>query len=93
MMAFLTKYCKLRVTTAAGVREVEYNCGRTFYQLGSYSHAVKRYQKELELAEQARDELFAGEATLKLSCIFVFTGTVPLADVLYGGGCLCDRTD
>ncbi|KAF9032358.1 hypothetical protein BJ165DRAFT_1535052 [Panaeolus papilionaceus] len=82
-MAFLTKYRKLRGTTTAEVREVEYNFGRTFHQLGLYSHAVKHYEKVLELAEQAGDDLFAREAAFNLSCIFVFTGAVPLADALY----------
>ncbi|KAF9034855.1 hypothetical protein BJ165DRAFT_1598445 [Panaeolus papilionaceus] len=48
--------------------EVEYNFGRTFYQLGLYLHAVKHYEKVLELAEQAGDDLFAREGAFNLSC-------------------------
>ena len=36
-----------------GTREVEYNFGRVFHQLGLYSHAVKHYERVLELADQA----------------------------------------
>ena len=36
-MAFLSKYRNLRRETDQGVREVEYNFGRTFHQLGASS--------------------------------------------------------
>jgi len=69
-MAFFTQYRKLRGTSDAGVREVEYNMGRMFHQLGRlsilrapcyhsrlylglYSHAVKHYERVLELADKA----------------------------------------
>jgi len=52
-MAFLSKYRKLRGTNDTGVREVEYNFGRTFHQLGLYSHAVKHYERVIEMAERA----------------------------------------
>ncbi|KAF9034869.1 hypothetical protein BJ165DRAFT_1598451 [Panaeolus papilionaceus] len=68
-MAFLTTYHKLRGATTAGEREVECNFGRTFYQLGLHSHTVKHYERELELAEQAEDDLFAREAAFHFSCI------------------------
>ncbi|KAF9039818.1 hypothetical protein BJ165DRAFT_340557 [Panaeolus papilionaceus] len=53
-----------------------------FHQLGLYSHEVKYYERVLELAEQAGDDLFAGEMAFNFSCIFVFTSAVPLADAL-----------
>jgi general transcription factor 3C polypeptide 3 (transcription factor C subunit 4) len=68
-MAFLSKYRNLRRGNTEGMREVEYNFGRMFHQLGRrptlvflqphqihylglYSHAVKHYERVLELAEQ-----------------------------------------
>jgi len=54
-MAFLSQYRKLRGESNRGnnlgMREVEFNFGRTFHQLGLYSHAVKHYERVLELAE------------------------------------------
>ncbi|KAF8957215.1 hypothetical protein BDZ97DRAFT_1924824 [Flammula alnicola] len=82
-MAFLSKYRKLRGIQDQGMREVEYNFGRTFHQLGLYSHAVKHYERVLEMAEKAGDDWFAHEAAYNLSLIFVFTGATPLADALY----------
>ncbi|KAF8153752.1 hypothetical protein B0H34DRAFT_65394 [Crassisporium funariophilum] len=82
-MAFLSKYRNLRGTNTEGVREVEYNFGRTFHQLGLYSHAVKHYERVLEMAETEGDDLFARETAYNLSLIFVFTGATPLADALY----------
>ncbi|KAH9476509.1 Transcription factor tau subunit sfc4 [Psilocybe cubensis] len=82
-MAFLSKYRKLRGTHDAGVREVEFNFARTFHQLGLYSHAVKHYERVLEMAERHGDDLFARESAYNLSLIFVFTGATPLADALY----------
>ncbi|CAA7263975.1 unnamed protein product [Cyclocybe aegerita] len=82
-MAFLTKYRRLRGSTVPEVREVEYNFARTFHQLGLYSHAVKHYERVLEMADKAGDDLFAREAAYNLSLIFVITGAVPFADALY----------
>lgn len=53
-MAFLSQYRKLRGSDSSNnlsMREVEFNFGRTFHQLGLYSHAVKHYERVLELAE------------------------------------------
>lgn len=70
-MAFLSKYRNLRGIHDKGVREVEYNFGRIFHQLGKssvnsfvlrvtnffalglYSHAVKHYERVLDLADKA----------------------------------------
>lgn len=56
-MAFLTRYRRMRSSSEAdgwrGTREVEYNFGRVFHQLGLYSHAVKHYECVLELADKA----------------------------------------
>ncbi|KDR78033.1 hypothetical protein GALMADRAFT_245006 [Galerina marginata CBS 339.88] len=82
-MAFLSKYRKLRGVDDQGVREVEYNFGRTFHQLGLFSHAVKHYERVLDMAEKAGDDHFARESAYNLSLIFVFTGAAPLADALY----------
>ncbi|KAF9526180.1 hypothetical protein CPB83DRAFT_896331 [Crepidotus variabilis] len=88
-MAFLTKYREIRTTlspnseTAPEIREIEYNYGRIFHQLGLYSQAVKHYEKVLELAEQAKDDMYAKETAYNLSMIFVFTGANLLADALY----------
>lgn len=69
-MAFLSKYRKLRGVHDRGMREVEFNFGRMFHQLGVwaylrrpflisvdrfgdvglYSHAVKHYERVLEMA-------------------------------------------
>ncbi|PPQ91090.1 hypothetical protein CVT25_013128 [Psilocybe cyanescens] len=82
-MAFLSKYRKLRGTHDEGMREVEFNFARTFHQLGLYTHAVKHYERVLELADKSGDDLFARESAYNLSLIFVFTGATPLADALY----------
>ncbi|PPQ68724.1 hypothetical protein CVT26_003630 [Gymnopilus dilepis] len=82
-MAFLSKYRKLRGTDDQTVREVEFNFARTFHQLGLYSHAVKHYERVLDMAEKAGNDYFAKEAAYNLSLIFVFTGATPLADALY----------
>jgi hypothetical protein len=70
-MAFLSKYRNLRGMHDKGMREVEYNFGRIFHQLGKssvslsflptnhflapglYSHAVKHYERVLDLADKA----------------------------------------
>jgi general transcription factor 3C polypeptide 3 (transcription factor C subunit 4) len=52
-MAFLSQYRKLRGEDNTEMREIEYNFGRVFHQLGLYSHAVKHYEHVLELAEKA----------------------------------------
>ncbi|KAG6826536.1 hypothetical protein H0H92_015434, partial [Tricholoma furcatifolium] len=49
----ITQYRKLRAHDPQGLGEVEYNFGRTFHQLGLYSHAVTHYERVLELAEKA----------------------------------------
>ncbi|KAH6893966.1 hypothetical protein BKA70DRAFT_1160794 [Coprinopsis sp. MPI-PUGE-AT-0042] len=82
-MAFLTHYRKLRTKDPQTAREVEYNFGRIFHQLGLYSYAVKHYETVLEMAESQGDDLYAKEAAYNLSLIFVFTGATPLADALY----------
>ncbi|KAF8883905.1 hypothetical protein CPB84DRAFT_1750548 [Gymnopilus junonius] len=82
-MAFLSKYRKLRGVDDQTVREVEFNFARTFHQLGLYTHAVKHYERVLDMAEKAGDNYFAKEAAYNLSLIFVFTGAAPLADALY----------
>ncbi|KAF9450761.1 TPR-like protein, partial [Macrolepiota fuliginosa MF-IS2] len=82
-MAFLTKYRSLRGTTPLGLGEVEFNFGRTFHQLGLFSHAVKQYQKVVEMAEKGQDDTFVREAAYNLSLIYILTGATPLADALY----------
>ncbi|TFK37274.1 hypothetical protein BDQ12DRAFT_736397 [Crucibulum laeve] len=82
-MAFLTRYRTLRGTDAKGVGEVEFNFGRTFHQLGLYSHAVKHYERVLEMAERGIDDTFARESAYNLSLIYVITGAIPLANDLY----------
>ncbi|EAU87482.2 hypothetical protein CC1G_02241 [Coprinopsis cinerea okayama7 len=82
-MAFLSQYRALRSKSPRTVREVEYNFGRIFHQLGLYSYAVKQYERVLELAERDGDDLYAKEAAYNLSLIYVFTGATPLADKLY----------
>lgn len=68
-MAFLSKYRKLRGIEDKGMREVEYNFARIFHQLGMsigrfigqiindieglYSHAVKHYERVLDMADRA----------------------------------------
>jgi hypothetical protein len=52
-MAFLSQYRKLRGEDNTEMREIEYNFGRVFHQLGLYSHAVKHYEHVLELADKA----------------------------------------
>lgn len=82
-LAFLTQYRKLRGTNPRGLGEVEFNFGRTFHQLGLYSHAVKQYQKVIDMAETGQDSTFVREAAYNLSLIYVLTGATPLADALY----------
>ncbi|KAF9481095.1 TPR-like protein [Pholiota conissans] len=82
-MAFLSKYRKLRGVHDRGMREVEFNFGRMFHQLGLYSHAVKHYERVLVMATNAGDDWFAREAAYNLSLILVFTGATSLADALY----------
>jgi len=87
-IAFLTKYRTLRTETDPGnLNEVEYNFGRAFQQLGLHSHAVRHYERVLELAEDRliRDEDvgLAREAAYNLSLIYVTTGATPLAQILY----------
>ncbi|KAJ3569113.1 hypothetical protein NP233_g5266 [Leucocoprinus birnbaumii] len=82
-LAFLTQYRKLRGTNPQGLGEVEFNFGRTFHQLGLYSHAVKQYQKVIDMAEAGQDSTFVREAAYNLSLIYVLTGATPLADALY----------
>ena len=45
-MAFLSKYRILRKEADKGVREVEYNFGRTFHQLGALS--IERFRHSLD---------------------------------------------
>ncbi|EKM76639.1 hypothetical protein AGABI1DRAFT_122552 [Agaricus bisporus var. burnettii JB137-S8] len=82
-MAFLTKYRNMRGTTSQGLGEVEYNFGRTFHQLGLFSHAVKQYEKVIAMADSGQDDTFVREAAYNLSLIYVLTGATPLADALY----------
>ncbi|KAL9710688.1 transcription factor TFIIIC subunit tfc4 [Leucoagaricus gongylophorus] len=82
-MAFLTQYGKLRGTNPCGLGEVEFNFGRAFHQLGLYSHAVKQYQKVIDMAETGQDATFVREAAYNLSLIYVLTNATPLADILY----------
>ncbi|TFK26991.1 TPR-like protein [Coprinopsis marcescibilis] len=82
-MAFLSQYRNLRGKDPRTLREVEYNFGRIFHQLGLYSYAVKHYERVLEMAEQQNEPTYAKEAAYNLSLIFVFTGATPLAENLY----------
>ncbi|KXN83202.1 Transcription factor tau subunit sfc4 [Leucoagaricus sp. SymC.cos] len=82
-LAFLTQYRKVRGTNPRGLGEVEFNFGRTFHQLGLFSHAVKQYQKVIDMAKAGQDSTFVREAAYNLSLIYVLTGATPLADALY----------
>ncbi|KAF4563013.1 transcription factor TFIIIC subunit tfc4 [Pleurotus pulmonarius] len=87
-MAFLTRYRKLRSTSAASVEEleeVEFNFGRAFHQLGLYSFAVKHYDNVLKMARQhpPNDLGVSKEAAYNLAMIYVLTGATPLAEALY----------
>ncbi|KAF7979955.1 hypothetical protein HWV62_40398 [Athelia sp. TMB] len=50
-LAFLSRYRNLRKAVPGGVHEVEFNFGRAFQQLGLYSHAVKHYERVLEIQD------------------------------------------
>ncbi|KAJ7594254.1 hypothetical protein C8J56DRAFT_926291 [Mycena floridula] len=85
-LAFLSQYRALRGLNYERLSEVEYNFGRTFHQLGLFSHAAKHYEKVLELAEKQVDKQqpgFAPEAAYNLSLIYVMTGATTLADAIY----------
>ncbi|TFK50646.1 TPR-like protein [Heliocybe sulcata] len=87
-MAFLSKYRTLRTEARPSrIDEVEYNFGRAFQQLGLHSHAVRQYERVLQLAgdKLGRDEDvgLAREAAYNLSLIYVTTGATPLAQELY----------
>ncbi|KAF9011799.1 hypothetical protein BDQ17DRAFT_1420213 [Cyathus striatus] len=53
------------------------------YREGLYSHAVKHYERVLDLAERRIDETFTKEAAYNLALIYSITGAIPLADALY----------
>ncbi|KZV61169.1 TPR-like protein [Peniophora sp. CONT] len=87
-MAFLTRYRELRSGDSNGLQEVEYNFGRAFQTLGLNSHAVKHYERALELAEartqaDPQDVGLAKETAYNLSIIYVTTGATSLAEALY----------
>ncbi|THV03835.1 TPR-like protein [Dendrothele bispora CBS 962.96] len=84
-MAFLSKYRLLRGSDPAQLSEVDFNFGRAFQQLGLHSHAIKHYERVLEMAEndQTGVEHLAKEAAYNLSLVYVTTGATPLADRLY----------
>ncbi|KAF6756226.1 hypothetical protein DFP72DRAFT_894942 [Ephemerocybe angulata] len=82
-LAFLSQYRKLRGTDLKTKREVEYNFGRTFHQLGLYAYAAKHYEKVLQMSEDIGDDMYGKEAAYNLSLIYVFTGATPLAQALY----------
>ncbi|EMD31266.1 hypothetical protein CERSUDRAFT_145423 [Gelatoporia subvermispora B] len=86
--AFLSQYRKLRGADDVDMDEVEYNFGRAFHQLGLYTHAVRHYERVLEMAEArlktgSQAYGLAREAAYNLSQIYVTTGATPLAQELY----------
>ncbi|KZP20521.1 TPR-like protein [Athelia psychrophila] len=84
-LAFLSRYRSLRKHAPGGSSEVEFNFARAFQQLGLYSHAVKHYERVLEIADDnpTDDTVLSREAAYNLSQIYVITGAVPLARALY----------
>ncbi|KAJ6590475.1 TPR-like protein [Mycena vulgaris] len=83
-MAFLTRYRHLRQEQPGGIGEVEFNFGRTFQQLGLYSHAVSHYDKVLELdATISTTASVVREAAYNLSLIYAMTGATRLANSMY----------
>ncbi|KAF8895474.1 hypothetical protein BD779DRAFT_1499735 [Infundibulicybe gibba] len=84
-LACLSRYRLLRANETYGMEEVDYNFGRAFHQLGLYSHAVRHYERTLELAGNNNTQTltFAREAAYNLSLIYVSTGAMPLAQELY----------
>ncbi|KAJ7749292.1 TPR-like protein [Mycena maculata] len=84
-MGFLAQYGQLRHEQSGDTGEVEFNFGRTFQQLGLYSHAVTHYEKVLQVAEgtSSKSMSMAPEAAYNLSLIYAMTGAIPLAKSLY----------
>ncbi|KAJ6486311.1 hypothetical protein DFH09DRAFT_1265926 [Mycena vulgaris] len=83
-MAFLARYRALRATAGDHFIEIEYNVGRTFHQLGLYSHAARHYEHALEAAaNNPTDPGCARETAYNLSMIYLHTGARPLAAELH----------
>ncbi|KAL5520201.1 hypothetical protein ACEPAG_9414 [Sanghuangporus baumii] len=85
-MSFMTKYRVLRGSGESNpyADEIEYNYGRAFHQIGLLSHAVKHYERVLDIVKtrQASDKNVVGvsrEAAYNLCLIYVTTGAAPLA--------------
>ncbi|KAJ7448791.1 TPR-like protein [Mycena latifolia] len=83
-MAFIARYRALRALAGDHTIEIEYNLGRTFHQLGLYSHAARHYERALEAASASpADAGCAQEAAFNLGTIYILTGARPLAVELY----------
>ncbi|KAJ7029216.1 hypothetical protein C8F04DRAFT_1043456 [Mycena alexandri] len=85
-MAFLARYRAYRALNGDHTTEIEYNIGRTFHQLGLYSHAARHYERALEAAAESEgltDTTCAAEAAYNLSMIYVATGARSLAVQLH----------
>ncbi|KAI5117819.1 hypothetical protein M0805_004949 [Coniferiporia weirii] len=88
-MAFMTKYREMRALKEDEPRadEVEYNFGRAFHQLGLFSHAIKHYERALNIVERRQttnkdDFGVAKEAAYNLSLIYITMGAGPLAQAV-----------
>ncbi|KAJ7116658.1 hypothetical protein C8R44DRAFT_212104 [Mycena epipterygia] len=83
-MAFLSRYRALRGVDGDHLIEIEFNVGRTFHQLGLYSHAARHYERAIEAANNNPEDIrCAPEAAHNLSMIYLATGARPLAIELY----------
>lgn len=90
-LSILTHYAQLRL----GTPEVEYNFGRAYHQLGTFSlphpgltHlAIPRYQRVLNMAETsttpAHGFCMAREAAFNLALLYASAGSPHLAQALY----------
>ncbi|KAJ7192484.1 hypothetical protein GGX14DRAFT_552972 [Mycena pura] len=84
-MAFLARYREYRGAVGVGDHhrsEIEYNVGRTFHQLGLFSHAAHHYERAIDAADST-DPQCAREAAYNLSVIYIGTGARHLAVALY----------
>ncbi|KAH7911471.1 hypothetical protein BJ138DRAFT_1237800 [Hygrophoropsis aurantiaca] len=86
-MAFFSRYRDFRNASISDHNnaEVEFNFARAFQQLGLHSHAVKHYERVLNIASNRvnDDVLVVREAAYNLSLIYVTTGAIPLAEAIY----------
>ncbi|KAJ7511160.1 hypothetical protein B0H11DRAFT_1700558 [Mycena galericulata] len=79
-IAFLGRYRAFRDIHGDHFIEIEFNVGRTFHQLGLYSHAARHYERALEAAaNNPKDAGCAPEAAYNLSMLYAATGTRHLA--------------